>query len=71
MTQQERLIKHFKKNKTIDPLRAWTKLGIYRLSDCVYQLRKKGFKIETQKITVINKFKEDCIVANYRIRGLL
>jgi hypothetical protein len=71
MTQQERLIKYFKKHKSIDPLQAWTKLGIYRLADCVYQLRKKGFKIETQKITVINKFKEDCVVALYRSRGLI
>jgi hypothetical protein len=71
MTQQERLIKYFKKSKTIDPLRAWTQLGIYRLADCVYQLRKKGFEIDTQKITVINKFKENCVVANYKIRGML
>ncbi len=71
MTQQERLIKHFKKTKTIDPLKAWTQLGIYRLADCVYQLRKKGFEIETNKKTVKNKFNENCIVAQYRIRGLL
>lgn len=71
MTQQERLIKHFKRTKTIDPLRAWTQLGIYRLADCVYQLRKKGFEIETNQKRVKNKFKETCIVAEYRMRGLL
>jgi hypothetical protein len=71
MTQQERLIKHFKRTKTIDPLRAWTQLGIYRLADCVYQLRKKGFEIDTNQKRVKNRFKETCIVAEYRIRGLL
>lgn len=71
MTQQERLIKHFKRTKTIDPLRAWTQLGIYRLADCVYQLRKKGFEIDTNQKRVKNKFKETCIVAEYRMRGLL
>lgn len=71
MTQQERLIKHFKRTKTIDPLRAWTHLGIYRLADCVYQLRKKGFEIDTNQKRVKNKFKETCIVAEYRMRGLL
>ena len=71
MTQQERLIKHFKRTKTIDPLRAWTQLGIYRLADCVYQLRKKGFEIDTNQKRVKNKFKETCIVAEYRMRGML
>jgi hypothetical protein len=71
MTQQERLIKHFKKTKTIDPLRAWTKLGIYRLADCVYNLRKKGYAIETTDKRVKNTFNETCIVAEYRIRGML
>lgn len=71
MTQQERLIKHFKKSKTIDPLRAWTNLGIYRLADCVFQLRKKGIKIETTPKKIKNRFGEDCIVAQYRIKGLI
>jgi hypothetical protein len=71
MTQQERLIKHFKRTKTIDPLRAWTKLGIYRLADCVYNLRKKGYAIETTDKKVKNTFNETCIVAEYRIRGML
>lgn len=71
MTQQERLIKHFKKSKTIDPLRAWKNLGIYRLADCVYNLRKKGYAIETQAKKVKNSFNETCIVAEYRMRGML
>jgi len=71
MTQQQRLINHFKKSKTIDPLRAWTKLGIYRLADCVYNLRKKGYAIETTDKKVKNTFNETCIVAEYRIRGML
>jgi hypothetical protein len=69
MTQQERLLKHFKKSKTIDPLRAWTQLGIYRLADCVFQLRKKGVAIETSPKKNKNKFEETCVVAEYRIRG--
>ena len=69
MTQQERLIKYFKKNKTIDPLRAWKQLGIYRLADCVYQLRKKGYFIKTSNKKVKNSFDETCIVAEYRWGG--
>lgn len=71
MTQQERLIKYFKKAKTIDPLRAWTKLGIYRLSDAIYKLRKKGYAIETNDKKVKNSFNETCVVAEYRMKGMI
>lgn len=71
MTQQERLIKHFKKTKTIDPLRAWTGLGIYRLSARILELRQIGYEIDTQKKRIKNKFGEECIVAQYRMRGML
>lgn len=71
MTQQDRLIKYFKKSKTIDPLRAWTKLGIYRLSDVIFKLRQKGYKIETKDKKVKNSYNETCIVAEYRIMGML
>jgi hypothetical protein len=71
MTQQDRLIKYFKKSKTIDPLKAWKNLGIYRLADTIYNLRKKGYEIETQAKKVKNSFDETCIVAEYRIRGML
>lgn len=71
MTQEQRLIKHFKKIKTIDPIRAWSNLGIYRLSARILELRKKGYEIETQRKAVKNRFGEECVVAQYRMRGML
>lgn len=70
-TQEERLIKYFKKTKTIDPIKAWTGLGIYRLSARILELRKKGYEIDTLKKAVKNRFGEDCVVAQYRMRGML
>jgi hypothetical protein len=66
-TQKERLIKYLAENESINPLKAWTELGIYRLSDTVFRLRNEGFNIITDKLTVKNKFGEDCIVANYKL----
>lgn len=66
-TQKHRLIKYLAKNESINPLKAWTELGIYRLSDAVYRLRNDGFNIETEKLTVKNKFGENCVVANYKL----
>ena len=66
-TQKERLIKYLAENESINPLKAWTELGIYRLSDTIFRLRNEGFNIITDKLTVKNKFGEDCIVANYKL----
>ncbi len=66
-TQKQRLIKYLAENKSINPLKAWTELGIYRLSDTIFSLRNEGFNIVTEKLTVKNKFGENCIVANYKL----
>jgi hypothetical protein len=66
-TQTERLIKYLAENESIDPLKAWKELGIYRLSDTVLRLRKQGFNIVTDRVKVLNKFGESCSVANYKL----
>lgn len=69
MNQQERLTKYLEKHGKIDPLKAWTQLGIYRLADTVFNLRKKGYDIKTTNKKVKNKFKEVCHVAEYKLEG--
>jgi Helix-turn-helix domain len=69
MNQQQRLTEYLKKHGTIDPLKAWTQLGIYRLADTVFNLRKKGYDITTSNKKVKNKFKEVCVVAEYKLEG--
>lgn len=65
MTQRERLLDYLKSHGRINPLEAWTNLGIYRLSACVFDLRKDGHKIETTRKAVQNQFGEQCVVAEY------
>jgi hypothetical protein len=65
--QTDRLTEHLLIHQTITPMDAWNKLGIYRLSDTVFKLRKKGLKIETTLINVNNQFGEKCRVAQYRL----
>ena len=64
-TQTERLLNYLKENKNINPLQSWLQLGIYRLSDVVLKLRKKGHNITTERVKVLNQFGESCSVANY------
>ena len=69
MNQQERLTEYLEKHGTIDPLKAWTQLGIYRLADGIFKLRKKGYDITTSDKKVKNKFKEVCVVAEYKLEA--
>ena len=64
-TQNQRLLEHFKLHGSIDPLRAWEMLGIYRLAARVNDLRKLGENIITTPIKVHNRWGEDIRVALY------
>jgi hypothetical protein len=65
MTQSNRLLDYLKTNGTINPLESWQQLGIYRLSDTVFRLRKQGYLIRTDLVEVKNQFNEVCRIANY------
>ena len=65
LTQQARLMEHLELHSQIDPLEAWTKLGIYRLAAVVHLLRQAVIKIKTERMEVSNRFNEVCNVANY------
>lgn len=45
--QTRRVLNHLTKRGTISPMEALTVYGIYRLSACIYDLRKIGFNIKT------------------------
>ena len=65
--QTLRLLDYLEAQRSVTPMEAWFDLGIYRLSACVFKLRKLGHNIITSRVTVKNRFGEDCIVANYRL----
>ena len=67
MTLKERLENHLLLNKRINPLEAWTRLGIYRLSAVIYDLRKEGYNIVSHRKAVKNQFNESCHVAEYEL----
>tara|TARA_R110000824_G_scaffold98307_2_gene234608 strand:- start:14969 stop:15178 length:210 start_codon:yes stop_codon:yes gene_type:complete len=68
MTNQEkRLLDYLQTNGKISPMEAWIDLGIYRLSDVVFKLRKNGLGIETERKSVMNRFDEPCNFAEYKL----
>ena len=66
-TQPARLLAAFLGGRKINPLDGWQSLGIYRLSDTVYQLRKLGWPVITDNLDVDNRFGEPCRVALYSL----
>lgn len=67
-TQPGRLLAALLAGQKIDPLAGWMRLGIYRLSDSVLQLRRLGWPINNLGLTVRNCFGEDCHVALYSLQ---
>lgn len=66
-TQNERLLHHLSNAGPIDPLQAWSQLGIYRLGARVYDLKEAGHNIVKTMIDVNNRFGEKCRVALYSL----
>jgi len=64
MSQKQRLEEYLNVMGRINPLQAWSELGIYRLSARINELRGT-MKIETKTIEVENQFGEKCRVACY------
>lgn len=64
-TQCDRLLAHLIDEGTINPLEAWQKPGIYRLSARVYDLRARGFSVKERPVEVPNRFGETARVAEY------
>ncbi len=67
--QEQRLLDYLKTNFKVSPMDAWIELGIYRLSDVVFKLRNKGYEIETERKSVMNRFDEPCNFAEYVLKG--
>lgn len=69
-TQAARLLAELQAGNCVDPLQGWFRLGIYRLSDAVLQLRKAGWQVVTDTKEVRNRYGEVCRVASYRLPAL-
>ena len=68
MTQCDRVYGYLLKNRSINPLQAWSEIGVYRLGARVWDLKNKyGVKISKDMVTVHNKYGEPCKVARYRL----
>lgn len=69
MNQQTRIYEYMQEHGGITTLDAMYDLGVTRLSGRIFDLRKSGVDIDSERITVKNRYGEDCSVVRYRLRG--
>lgn len=68
MTQEQMIIRHIKKFGSITPVQAMKEYGIMRLSARIWDLKDKGYPIETKIETSENRFGEKVSYAKYSLR---
>ena len=67
LTNQERRVYNALRLDPITPLKAWTIYGIMRLSAVIFNLKAKGFTIESERVCVRNRYGESCPIAKYTL----
>lgn len=64
-THYDRVLKHLTDFGSITSLEAFKDYGITRLSAIIYDLRKDGYNISSQKISCKNRYGKVVYFANY------
>ena len=67
--QEARILERLKKGP-MTKLDAMNATGVLNIGDCVMKLRRKGFEIKTEMISVRNRYGEKCRIAEYTLQSL-
>jgi hypothetical protein len=66
-TQAERILDYMEEFGSITQFEAFKDLGVMRLASRISDIRKKGIPIQSEIITVKNRFNEDCYIKRYSL----
>lgn len=69
MSQAGRIIDYIKRNGSITQLDAMRDLGIMRLGARVFDLKERGYNIQTVMVEDLNRFGEPTRYARYYLKG--
>ena len=68
-TQNERVLSYIEEHGSITQLEALNDLGVMRLASRISDLKRKGYNIISENITVKNRFDEKCSIKRYSLGG--
>lgn len=66
-TQAERVLAYIREFGSITQLEALKDLGVMRLASRISDLKKQGYDIKGEIITVKNRYEEDCYIKRYSL----
>lgn len=66
-TQHDRIVDYIKKHGSITTLDAYNDLGITKLTTRISEMRRMGMTIIGERITVKNRYDEECSVNRYTL----
>lgn len=66
-TQAERILRYMETNGSITQIQALNDTGVMRLASRISDLRKRGYRIESDFVKVRNRYGEVCWVKSYRL----
>jgi hypothetical protein len=69
MSQADRVLSYLERGNSITTLDAFKELGITRLGARIFELRQQGHPVQSNRLTVTNRFGEDCSISEYYIGG--
>ena len=67
VSQCEKIVEYMKKHGSITQLDAYLDIGCWRLASRISDLKRKGYSIKREMITVKNRYGEDVQVAKYSL----
>ena len=65
MSQKKRILDYLKAGKVLTRLNSWDALGVIEAPARICELRQEGHDIDTQMITVTNRYGENVRVAKW------
>ena len=69
-TQCEKILEYMQKHNGITQLDAFLDIGCWRLASRICDLKKQGYAIKREMVTVKNRYDEDVQVAKYSLVGV-
>lgn len=66
-TQAERVLAYMDEFGSITQFQAMQDLGVMRLASRISDLKKLGYPIQSEVVTVKNRFDEDCYIKRYSL----
>lgn len=67
-TQHDRIVDYIRTHGSITTLDAYRDLGITKLTTRISEMRRMGIVIEGERISVKNRYDEECRVNRYTLR---